>query len=228
VLVLVTPLVMASFSTATLGTVMAMNGAGMLVGSLAMSLWGGFRRRVVGMVGFVALFGASALIIAAGPAAAYPMAGMFGIGVCTAFINAHWLSLVQVKVGLELQGRVIAANQMLARSLMPLGTLLAGWLVDRVFQPLLADAQWAPLLQPWVGTGAARGTAVMIMIVGVLSIALTALGLLYPPLRRLEEALPDAIPDAVILDKDTIQRQADEALARRPAQLDSTVRVPQA
>lgn len=228
VLVLVTPLVMASFSTATLGTVMAMNGAGMLVGSVAMSLWGGFRRRVVGMVGFVALFGASALVIAAGPAAAYPMAGMFGIGVCTAFINAHWLSLVQVKVGLELQGRVIAANQMLARSLMPLGTLLAGWLVDRVFQPLLADARWAPLLQPWVGTGAARGTAVMIMIVGVLSIALTALGLLYPPLRRLEEALPDAIPGAVILDKDTIQRQADEALARRPAQLDSTARIPQA
>jgi len=214
VLVLVTPLVMAFSSTATLGTVMAMNGAGMLVGSLAMSLWGGLRRRVVGMVGFVALFGASAMIIAISPTAIYPMAGMFGIGVCTAFINAHWLSLVQVKVGLELQGRVIAANQMLARSLMPLGTLLAGLMVDRVFQPMLTHTQVASFAQHWVGTGAARGTAVMIMIVGLLSIALTALGLLYPPLRRLEETLPDAIPDSVILDKDVIQQQADDALAR--------------
>nr|WP_199039199.1 non-ribosomal peptide synthetase/MFS transporter [Dyella sp. ASV24] len=215
VLVLVTPLVMAFSTTATLGTVMAMNGAGMLVGSLAMSLWGGLRRRVVGMVGFVALFGVSAMIMAVSPVAIYPMAGMFGIGVCTAFINAHWLSLVQVKVGLELQGRVIAANQMLARSLMPLGTLLAGWLVDRIFQPMLADAQMASFVQHWVGQGAARGTAVMIMIVGLLSIALTVLGLLYPPLRRLEETLPDAIPDSVILDKDVIQQQADDALFRR-------------
>jgi amino acid adenylation domain-containing protein len=214
VLVLVTPLVMAFSTTVTLGTVMAMNGAGMLAGSLAMSLWGGLRRRVIGMIGFVALFGVSAMLIAAGPAAIYPMAGMFGIGVCTAFINAHWLSLVQVKVGLELQGRVIAANQMLARSLMPLGTLLAGWLVDRIFQPMLGDVRLATFFQHWVGQGAGRGTAVMIMLVGLLSIALTALGLLYPPLRRLEETLPDAIPDSVILDKDAIQQQADEALAR--------------
>ena len=215
VLVLITPLVMAFSSTATLGSVMAMNGAGMLVGSLAMSLWGGLRRRVVGMVGFVALFGVSSLVIAAGPAAIYPMVGMFGVGVCTAFINAHWLSLVQVKVGLELQGRVIAANQMLARSLMPLGTLLAGWLVDQVFQPLFASARVTALVEPLVGSGAARGTALMIFMVGVLSIALTALGLLYPPLRRLEDVLPDAIPDAVILDKDVIQQQADAALALR-------------
>jgi len=97
---------------------------------------------------------------------------------------------------------------------MPLGTLLAGLMVDRVFQPMLTHTQVASFAQHWVGTGAARGTAVMIMIVGLLSIALTALGLLYPPLRRLEETLPDAIPDSVILDKDVIQQQADDALAR--------------
>lgn len=218
VMVLVTPMVMAFASTATLGTVMAMNGAGMLAGSLAMSVWGGLRQRVLGMVGFVALFGVSAVVIAAGPSAVYPMIGMFGVGVCTAMINAHWLSLVQVKVGLELQGRVMAANQMLARSLMPLGTLLAGWLVDAFFQPLLEHPRIASLLAPLVGSGAARGTAVMISLVGLLSIALTALGLLYPPLRRLEADLPDAIPDAVILDKDLIQQQADAALAREATQ----------
>lgn len=212
VMVLVTPMVMAFANTATLGSVMAMNGAGMLAGSLAMSAWGGLRQRVIGMVGFVALFGVSAMVIAAGPSAIYPMIGMFGVGVCTAFINAHWLSLVQVKVGLELQGRVMAANQMLARSLMPLGTLLAGWLVDAVFQPLLARPHVAALVAPLVGAGAARGTALMIMLVGLLSVALTVLGLIYPPLRRLEAELPDAIPDAVIHDKDRIQQQADEAL----------------
>ncbi|HSI49716.1 MAG TPA: amino acid adenylation domain-containing protein [Ideonella sp.] len=215
VLVLVTPLVLAFSNTATLGTVMAMNGAGMLVGSLAMGLWGGLRHRVVGMIGFVALFGVSAVIVATGPAEIYAMTGMFGIGVCSAFINAHWLSLVQVKVGLELQGRVIAANQTLARSLMPLGTLLAGWLVDHAFQAMVADGQAPSFFQQWADHGAGRGAAVLIMILGLLSVALTLLGLLYRPLRHLEETLPDAIPDSVILDKDAIQQQADEALARR-------------
>ena len=215
--VLVTPLVMSFATVAALGTVMAMNGAGMLLGSLVMSLWGGTRRRIVGMVGFVALFGISAVVLGLRPVLAFPMLGMFGIGVCTAFINAHWLSLVQVKVGLELQGRILAANQMLARSLMPLGTLLAGWLVDRLFQPLFAHADAAARFAPLVGSGPGRGTALVVVIAGLLSLLLTAAGLAYRPLRRVEDELPDAIPDAVILDKDALQRQADLQLEQAPS-----------
>ncbi|MDT8999092.1 amino acid adenylation domain-containing protein [Paucibacter sp. APW11] len=214
VLVLVTPLVMSFSGAIPLGEVMAMNGAGMLLGSLIMSIWGGLRDRVLGMVGFVALFGGSAIAISIAPQLSFAMAGMFGIGLCTAFINAHWLSLVQVKVGLELQGRVVAANQMLARSLMPLGTVLAGWMVDSVIHPLFKEGAGGTLFQQWAAYGNSRAAAVMIVTLGLLSIILTALGLLYQPLRRLERLLPDAIPDAVILDKDAIQQQADAALAR--------------
>ena len=52
-------------------------------------------------------------------------------------------------------------------------------------------------------------------LVGTPVIIVITLGLLYKPLRRLEADLPDAIPDAVILDKDLIQQQADAALIRR-------------
>ncbi|RKH45833.1 non-ribosomal peptide synthetase/MFS transporter [Corallococcus sicarius] len=212
--VLVTPLVLSFSSAAELGSVMAMNGVGMLLGSLAMSLWGGTQRRMDGMIGFIALFGLSAVGMGLRPALGFPMAGMLGIGVCTAFINAHWLSLVQVKVGLELQGRVLAANQMLARSLMPLGALLAGRLVDRVFTPLLADVDVATRLAPVLGEGPGRGIALLVVLTGVLSLVLTVLGFLYAPLRRVEDALPDAIPDPVILDKDALQQQADLQLSK--------------
>jgi MFS family permease len=212
--VLVTPLVLSFSTAAQLGPVMAMNGAGMLLGSLVMSLWGGTRRRMDGMLGFVALFGVSAVVVALRPAPAFVMLGMLGVGLCSAFINAHWLSLVQVKVGLELQGRVLAANQVLARSLMPLGTLLAGWLVDQIFTPLMAGTELAHRLEPLLGSGAGRGIALLVLITGVLSLALTALGLCYAPLRRVEDALPDAIPDPVILDRDALQQQADRQLSK--------------
>lgn len=215
VTVLVTPLVVSFSTVAALGTVMAMNGGGMLLGSLIMSLWGGTRRRITGMVGFVALFGISAVVLGLRPSLPFPMLGMLGIGVCTAFINAHWLSLVQVKVGLELQGRILAANQMLARSLMPLGTLLAGWLVDKWVQPLFAHADVAARFAFLVGSGGGRGTALVMVITGLLSILLTVAGLAYRPLRRVEDELPDAIPDAVIPDKDTLQQQADLQLAQQ-------------
>ncbi|RKH43882.1 amino acid adenylation domain-containing protein [Corallococcus sp. AB050B] len=212
--VLVTPLVLSFSSAARLGSVMAMNGAGMLLGSLVMSLWGGTRRRMDGMIGFIALFGVSAVGMGLRPALGFPMVGMLGIGVCTAFINAHWLSLVQVKVGLELQGRVLAANQMLARSLMPLGAFAAGRLVDGVFTPLLAEERVASALAPLLGEGPGRGIALLVVLTGVLSLLLTVLGFLYAPLRRVEDALPDAIPDPVILDKDALQQQADRQLSK--------------
>jgi amino acid adenylation domain-containing protein len=205
--VLVTPMVTGSAGPAGLGWVLAMNGAGLLSGALVMSVWGGARRRAPAMIAFVALFGVSAIILGLRPGLTLPLLGMFGVGVCTAMINAHWLSLIQVKVGLELQGRVLAANQMLARCLMPLGALGAGFLVDHWLAPAFRHglaARAAPLL----GHGAGRSEAMLMVLAGAASLILGGLALAYRPLRRLDCDLPDAIPDPVILDKDALQERA--------------------
>jgi hypothetical protein len=83
-----------------------------------------------------------------------------------------------------------------------------------VFTPLLANPDVAARLAPLLGEGPGRGIALLVVLTGVLSLVLTGLGFLYAPLRRVEDALPDAIPDPVILDKDALQQQADLQLSK--------------
>lgn len=42
-----------------------------------------------------------------------------------AIMSAHWLSIIQVKVGQDLQGRLLATNLMLALATQPIGFLAA-------------------------------------------------------------------------------------------------------
>jgi surfactin synthase thioesterase subunit/MFS family permease len=182
--VLTTPLVLTIASPAVLGGVLAMQGAGMLAGGTLMTLWGGARRRSLGMLAAVAIFGASALLIAAVPRPVAVAAGMAGVGICAALASAHWLCLVQVKVPVPMQGRVISSCLMLARTMMPLAYLIAG--------PLASAA----------GTGA-RGIALIMAVTGLLALAWTAAGYLFRPLRLADDLLPDALLDMALLDRET-------------------------
>jgi hypothetical protein len=189
-LVLITPLVLGFGSPVTLGVVTAVGGLGAVVGSLMMVAWGGTRRRADGMIGFVSLVGAGTLLLGVHPATGPVAAGLFLWWAATSILNAHWLAILQVKVGLELQGRVLAVNQMLATAMMPLGFVSA---------PALAR-----LIDPGavlVGSGA-------------LLVAWGVLGLRYRPLRHLEDSLPDAVAGPEIAeDLDELQAEIDARLA---------------
>ena len=102
----------------------------------------------------------------------------------------------QSKVALNVQGRVFAIRRMIAWSSAPLAYLFLGPLADRVFEPLLMPhGALATSLGAWIGTGAGRGSAFFLMIMGILVCLLTLGAFLYTPLRRVELDLPDAIPD---------------------------------
>lgn len=191
-IVLVTPLVLDLASPVALGAVTAAGGLGAAVGSLAMIAWGGTGKRAYGMVGFVLGGGAGTVLIGLAPSLA-PMslvlagAGLFLWWAATSVVNAHWMAIIQVKVGAHLQGRVLAVNQMLAAAMMPLGFLTAPALAERLFGT-------GPLL---LGSGAAL-------------LAWGVLGLCYRPLRELEADLPDAVAGAEIPDDlDEVQAQID-------------------
>jgi MFS family permease len=176
VVVLITPLVLSAASPAVLGGALAMQGVGMLAGGVLMALWGGARRRSLGMLTAVVIFGASALLIGTVPQPAAVAAGMAGIGVCAALASAHWLALVQVKVPVPMQGRVISSCLMLARVMMPVTYVLAG--------PLVAAFG-----------GGTRGMALVMSGAGLLALAWTAAAYLFRPLRLADDLLPDALLD---------------------------------
>ncbi|WP_157251540.1 non-ribosomal peptide synthetase/type I polyketide synthase [Nonomuraea typhae] len=199
--VLATPLLLSLTGTGGLGVALAMTGVGLLVGSLVMTLTGGLPRRTHGILAsFIALGGAFA-VIGLAPHPALPAIGLFLVGLLTALLNAHWFAIVQQKVGLDLQGRVIATNLMLSWALVPVGFLLAGPLVDTVFNPIAGAAQ-------------GRGIALLMIVAGAVTVLIGLAALRYRPVRRLEDDLPDAVPDALaITDKDRIQEEADKQFA---------------
>ena len=201
-LVLAAPVALSIGTAALLGLVTAAGGLGAAVGSVTMTVWGGTRRRVVGMVGFTAGLGAGGVLM--GVAGGWWLgAGLFVLWFSLTVLNAHWLALIQRKVGWELQGRVIAANQMLATAAMPVGFLLCA--------PLVALAGSVG----WFGDGPAHAERLVLVAVGLALVVWTVVGLRWPALRDLEVLLPDARAGAEIEeDLDAVQREADLALTR--------------
>ncbi|MEV4249304.1 amino acid adenylation domain-containing protein [Streptosporangium canum] len=209
------PAVLSFGDVAGVGTVTAMQGVGAVLGSLVMVFWGGTERRAIGMVGFVIGFGAGVLLVGLRPSLALAAFGGLMSWVFLTVLNAHWLALIQLKVGLELQGRVLATNQMLAVSMTPLAFLTAPALADDVFGPLLVPggALADTLVGDIVGVGPGRGVGLLLVVCGALLMLWGALGLWYRPLRRMEDTLPDAVAGAEIADDlDAVQVEADAVL----------------
>ncbi|WP_410771117.1 amino acid adenylation domain-containing protein [Fontibacillus sp. BL9] len=208
--VLIQPLVLSFGSAPDLAAVTTMGAVGAMTGGLLMSIWGGTKRMATGMVGFVILEGLFMILAGLQPNVILTAAGVFGIWFSVTLVNTHWQSLIQTKVGLELQGRVLATNQMIAMSSMPVGYLLAGTLADSVFNTAMnPGGALAGTLGPIIGTGQGRGIGLLIICVGVLAMAWAIAGFNFKPLRNMEDDLEDAVPDAVIEDRDTLQARLD-------------------
>ncbi|WP_231619012.1 non-ribosomal peptide synthetase/MFS transporter [Nonomuraea sp. SBT364] len=215
-LAITVPVVLSFGGVTAVGTVTAAQGLGAVLGALVMVFWNGTERRAIGMVGFVSGFGLGIVLIGLRPSMALAAFGGLMSWLFLSVLNTHWLSIIQLKVGLELQGRVLATNQMLAVSMTPLAFLTAPPLSE-LFEPLLAPggALDGTVAGDLVGVGPGRGVGLLLAVTGALLVLWGALGLWYRPLRRMEDDLPDAVAGAEIADDlDAVQEEADRELAR--------------
>lgn len=108
-------------------------GIGIVLGGIALGVWGGFKRRIhtsgLGLAGI----GVGVLMIGIAPRNLYSLAlaGTFVVGFMNPVTNGPLFALVQAKVGKEMQGRVFALISTLGSLMSPLGLLVAGPLSDR-------------------------------------------------------------------------------------------------
>jgi hypothetical protein len=136
---LIAPMILGFTSADVLGAIISIAGGGMLAGSLVMSAWGGPKRRIDGVLHFELLSGLCFLLIGLRPSA-WPVAlGAFGAHLTIAVIYGSNQAIWQSKVPPNVQGRVFATQQMVAKSTTPLAYLTAGPLADKLFEPLLAS-----------------------------------------------------------------------------------------
>jgi len=189
----IVPLVLGFASADTLGIIISIAGTGLLIGSLVMSAWGGPKRRINGVLVFEMLSGLCFLLIGLRPAFWPVAAGAFGAHLTIAIIYGSNQAIWQTKVPPGVQGKVFAAQQMIAASTKPLAYLVAGPLVDRLFEPLLIHG--GPLagnVGQIIGVGPGRGIGLLFIAMGVLKVAVTLASSLNPRIRRIEDELPDA------------------------------------
>ena len=191
---LITPMILGFTSSHVLGVIISTAGAGMLVGSLAMSIWGGPKRRIYGVLNFELLSGVCFMLIGLRPAFWSVMLGVFGAHATIAIIYGSNQAIWQSKVAPGVQGRVFATQQMIARAATPLAFLLAGPLAERFFEPLLTAS--GPLVAGVggiIGTGAGRGIGLLFILMGVAKIVVSLGAYLNPSIRYVEDELPDVV-----------------------------------
>ena len=193
---LIAPMILGFTSADVLGIIISIAGGGMLAGSLVMSAWGGPKRRIDGVLHFELLSGLCFLLIGLRPSA-WPIAlGAFGAHLTIAIIYGSNQAIWQSKVPPNVQGRVFATQQMVAKSTTPLAYLIAGPLADKIFEPLLAsDGPLTGSIGQITGVGPGRGIGLLFIVMGILKVAVTFGSYLYPRIRLVEDELPDVLAD---------------------------------
>ncbi len=116
------------------GWVQSATGVGILVGGALLSVWGGFRRRILtSMVGLMGM-GAGTLLLAVAPSGALLVAvgGAFLFGLMNPITMGPFFAVIQSTVEPEMQARVFSLLSSVGSGMAPLGLLIAGPVSDRL------------------------------------------------------------------------------------------------
>ncbi|WP_338864401.1 MFS transporter [Myxococcus stipitatus] len=196
--ILVTPLVLQSFTMVELGQVLACSGVGMVAGSALMTVWGGPRRRLTGIVGAGLLYGASLMLAGLQPSLLLIATGAFLLTFFNPPIASCSQALWQTLVPADLQGRVFAARMALAWMSTPVAYVISGLLADHVFEPgMLPGGTFAPVFGGLLGMGPGRGIALMMVLMGLLAMVAGVALALFRPARELESTVGEPPPRVV-------------------------------
>jgi len=196
--VLFTPLVLSLSTPVILGLLTSAAGLGFLAGSLVMSVWGGPKRKVLGIyipqvVVAISLFilGFTTNLVVLGVGAFLAFCSMPILQSCSQVI---W----QRKTAPDIQGRVFSFRRVIAFSSIPLAYLVVGPLADKVFNPLLVEGgKLSGSLGRIMGVGPGRGIGLIYLVLGVLILISTLIAYSYTHLRNVEDELPDMISETV-------------------------------
>jgi DHA3 family macrolide efflux protein-like MFS transporter len=194
--VLFIPLFLSFTNEFVFGSAMSIAGVGMLIGTVVMSTWGGPKKRVRGLASLLSVAGLATCLVGLRPAVLPAAAGMFGLMLLIPIINGTSTTLWQMKVDLDMQGRVFALRRMMAMVATPVSYLLAGPLADRVFEPLMSGSL-ADTIGKVIGVGEGRGIGLLFIVMGILLTLTMAVAYAIPRIRDVEIELPDAVGDVI-------------------------------
>jgi DHA3 family macrolide efflux protein-like MFS transporter len=137
-----------------LGFIQAAWGVGVITGGITLSVWGGFKKRILTALMGVAGMGVGTLIISLCPPSAYWLAvvGMFLAGFANPIANGPLFAIFQAKIAPEMQGRIFTLIGSVANAMSPLSMVVGAPVAN-----LLGERAWFAL----AGVGAILMSAFM-------------------------------------------------------------------
>ena len=159
-------------NTVVLGSVQSIASIGGILGGLLVTAWGGFKRKVRGVLLGWAMSGIFAFAFGLGKTLIPWAAAVFLLELSAMVINPSNQAIWQSKVPPDVQGRVFSVRRMIAQVSGPLSMLLAGLLADHIFEPgmqtngSLLNTTFGRIF----GSGPGAGMSVLISITGLLTI----------------------------------------------------------
>ena len=177
-----------------LGFVESFAAVGGLVGAVFLTIWGGPKKLVLGvLLGWIlnGIFGRFLMGITQSPWVW--MSSAFFLAFFMPTVNGCNQAIWQKKVPPDKQGRVFAVRRFIAQVTIPLSMGLSGWLAENVFDPAFqTEAGWgARLFGELFGTDPGAGFSMMIALSGLLVAIVGFVGFFSRDIREIEARVPD-------------------------------------
>jgi len=174
------------------GSVQTAGAIGGIIGGVLMSAWGGFKRRVHGVLAGWAVSGIFVAMLGVSRGLPLWVISMVLVQLVVPLINSSNQAIWQAKVAPDVQGRVFSARRLIAWFTNPISPIIAGTLADFVFEPAMKTQSILTKGFGWlVGTGPGAGMGLLIVICGLSSTLVGVIGYLFRPIYHAEEILPD-------------------------------------
>jgi MFS family permease len=203
---LLAPMVLARTAndSVLLGSVLTAGAVGGLIGGIAMSAWGGFKRRVHGVLVGWMISGIGMAILGLVGGLPIWIIGMIVSSIVIPLVNGSNQAIWQSKVAPDVQGRVFSARRLIAWFTNPISPIIAGTLADFVLEPQMrTTSMLSETFGGLVGTGPGAGMGLIMSFCGLLCILVGGAGYFIPAIHNAETLLPDhdalakAEPEAV-------------------------------
>ncbi len=202
---LVTPMILArtANNALSLATVESAGAIAAVVGGIIMSAWGGFKRRVHGVLAGWALSSLGLVVVGAGQMLPAWIVGMAYTALWIALINGSNQAIWQSKVAPDVQGRVFSARRLIAWFSNPISPLIAGTMADYLLEPAMqSGGRLAQAFGGIFGTGPGAGMGLLIAVCGFLASMVGVTGYFISAIRNAETRLPDYGQAAPVLAQD--------------------------